>query len=525
MAPKTNNKKESSTSSPPKLRKRKNSQPSTSTPLPSASRKRKSSLTGELCSLPKKSAEQQNNNGNMIRSPATTTKGKKDSFRLEPAILKVGRDTVSPEATAGPLDDLSMATEGYDLDKSAADLLLENSGANLLLSQDAPAATESSNTQANQSRGAASGSKQEDPFEKLHNLMALNFASIKSDNSVMSGQLGLLQNNVVGLSTTVENLKTDVCGMNTRLSSVAAQAVTNKCGITNINKKLNELKDQTRSDIRAQVASALATELKNVDLLSSVPNEISDKLSKLDKEMDKIRAVQTVQQMSANSQRNAPRQSAPTLLRGPEDESRQYWAARRRIRCSPIAPGNSRNDMLKNTDDFLHDKLGIPEGELQSDSIVNVQRLPGKKKQKIQNEVLITFDSVQTRDCVASYASNLSRFDGDPSLRPGLKLEIPDHLCGVFRVLERYAHTLKGQNPGFFKRSIKYDDVNLSLVLDYCTTSGGDWQRANFEEAAASTRSRAGSYRSSSSSVPDERGPHQSQLPGTEDEENMDQQM
>lgn len=83
--------------------------------------------------------------------------------------------------------------------------------------------------------------------------------------------------------------------------------------------------------------------------------------------------------------------------------------------------------------------------------------------------------------------------------RAGLRLEIPDYLCGVFRVLERHAHQLK-EKHAYFKRSIKYDDINLSLVLDYCCREGGNWQRISYNEAAELTRGRLGSARSSTSS-------------------------
>ena len=135
------------------------------------------------------------------------------------------------------------------------------------------------------------------------------------------------------------------------------------------------------------------------------------------------------------------------------------------------------------------------------------------------NEAIITFDSVQTRDCVASYASNLANHSGEQ--RPSLRLEIPDYLCGVFRVLERYAHILKCQNPAFFRRSIKYDDVNLSLVLDYCVVQGGEWYRATYDEAANHTRGKPRRPLSTSSSTQD--GQADAEMGGEEDDTTSNQ--
>lgn len=418
---------------------------------------------------------------------------------------------------------LSVASdvEGLDLDGSVSDLLLDNSAANPAV-QSSQASVVSSQPAPSENNSSQRGT--DDPFEKLHNLMSLNFASIKSDNSVMSGQLGLLQSNVVGLSTTVENLKSDVCGMNTRLTNVAAQAVNNKCNIASINKKLTQMQEDKNSDITDQVAAAVAIELKKTDQTRPVSAELEEKLLKMDKEMDKIRAVQAVQQISSSAGNNRHRlqQNHVQARDGPEDEARKYWAARRKLRCYPISQGSNRNDLLKNADEFFSQVLEIPAGELHEGAIVDIQKVPGKRRQKTQNETLITFDSVQTRDCVVSYASNLAGYSGDPANRPGLKLEVPDHLCGVFRVLERFAHTLKGQNPKYFKRSIKYDDVNLTLVLDYCTAQGAEWQRATFDDAAAHTRGRLTSSRSSTGSVPEDINHQRTQETG--EDSNMEQQ-
>ena len=54
----------------------------------------------------------------------------------------------------------------------------------------------------------------------------------------------------------------------------------------------------------------------------------------------------------------------------------------------------------------------------------------------------------------------------------------------------------KNKHP-LFKRSIKYDDVNQSLLLDYCAAEGGPWHRVEYEEAAQLTRNKTPSTRPS----------------------------
>ena len=126
-------------------------------------------------------------------------------------------------------------------------------------------------------------------------MMALNFASMKSDNLTLSGQLGLLQNNVVGMNETVETLKKEVGGLNTRISNVTAQAVANKSGIANINKKMNEMKESNAKEIGVQVAAAVAKQLGKVDFSSAIPLNITEKMDEMGKQLDRLRAVERVQ--------------------------------------------------------------------------------------------------------------------------------------------------------------------------------------------------------------------------------------
>ena len=165
--------------------------------------------------------------------------------------------------------------------------------------------------------------------------------------------------------------------------------------------------------------------------------------------------------------------------------------------------------MRRNALSFLRENLSVPESEIGDDLIMDVRKIANRKRNAatVQDEAIITFDSVQTRDIVASYASNLSTWRlNNKGVNAGLRLEVPDHLCGVFRVLERHAHNLKSQNP-YFRRSIKYDDVELSLVLDYCTEINGKWERVNYGDAVERTRKRLRGTRSSTDTYQEEPTP------------------
>ena len=136
--------------------------------------------------------------------------------------------------------------------------------------------------------------------------------------------------------------------------------------------------------------------------------------------------------------------------------------------------------------------------------------LPGRKKKKIESEVIVRFTSVQVRDMVVSYAPNLRNWreqDGSGRTAAGLRLEIPDHLMAVFKTLEKYGHYLKEKYKDGLRRHIRYDDYNMTLVIDYALPGKDKWDRVDFETAREELRSHPPSSftynRSSSSSVAD----------------------
>ena len=87
----------------------------------------------------------------------------------------------------------------------------------------------------------------------------------------------------------------------------------------------------------------------------------------------------------------------------------------------------------------------------------------------IKDEVLVVFESVRDRDDVRSFAKNFERRGR------GLRLEVPDHLWPSFRVLQNIGYELKQRHPGL-KRNVLFDDENLDLKLDVCTSPDHPWR-------------------------------------------------
>ena len=123
--------------------------------------------------------------------------------------------------------------------------------------------------------------------------------------------------------------------------------------------------------------------------------------------------------------------------------------------------------------------------------------MPGRKKRKIESEVVVRFRTVQTRDMVVSYAPNLRAWrdqDGSSANATGLRLEIPDHLMGTFKVLERYGHHLKARHGEGLRRHIRFDDYNSTLVMDYALPNKDTWERTDFENAREEMRGQQPMY-------------------------------
>ena len=58
----------------------------------------------------------------------------------------------------------------------------------------------------------------------------------------------------------------------------------------------------------------------------------------------------------------------------------------------------------------------------------------------------------------------------------GLKLEIPEHLIGLFKILQRHGHQMRSKFGKEFTRHIRMSDEDLSLKLDVKLPNESDWQ-------------------------------------------------
>ena len=140
-----------------------------------------------------------------------------------------------------------------------------------------------------------------------------------------------------------------------------------------------------------------------------------------------------------------------------EHES-QYLRSRRSIRIWPVSGVNNTEESVRA---FFMRYLKTPADLANGVKIESVIHQQQARRSKIHHEMLVISDCVQSRDAIQSYAPNLADTGG----AAGLRLDVPDFLRGTFRQFEAHGAALRAKF-GVVKRSIRFDDVTRSLLMD-----------------------------------------------------------
>ena len=159
----------------------------------------------------------------------------------------------------------------------------------------------------------------------------------------------------------------------------------------------------------------------------------------------------------------------------PHEEAYQhaFLKSRRSTRLWPIPQSLNTEESVR---EFFYTILSVPQSISKNVKIESVERVVQPRRSKISNEVLVRFQTTHDRDTIQSYAANLAGIDG----KAGLRIDVPDHLRGVFRQFEAHAALLK-QKYGAVKRSIKFDDAQQSFCMDVKLETTG-WHRIDHQE-------------------------------------------
>lgn len=142
-----------------------------------------------------------------------------------------------------------------------------------------------------------------------------------------------------------------------------------------------------------------------------------------------------------------------------------YLVARKSLRLWPMREANKHS-----LDTYLTSYLAIAQSEIDDlgEVVISRTKNPGRG---VTDECLVRFSTIQDRDFVQSKAPKLARSTG----KAGMRLEIPDHIHWVFKLLEKESWSISKRWPGA-KRNIRFDDATRSFFLDVKVVDG-QWER------------------------------------------------
>ena len=164
--------------------------------------------------------------------------------------------------------------------------------------------------------------------------------------------------------------------------------------------------------------------------------------------------------------------------------SSDYVLARRSLRLWPI-PATSETELWGGVGDFLQDNLGLSDDQVRQEDIEAISRVEDPVAAGIvKAEVLVVFNSAETRDVVMMNANKLAGMvDSAGFPAAGIRLEVPQELVPTFRLLSRFGARLRARHGEGTKRHIKFDDFNSSLYSVVKLPGDLHWTRVSPETA------------------------------------------
>ena len=173
-------------------------------------------------------------------------------------------------------------------------------------------------------------------------------------------------------------------------------------------------------------------------------------------------------------------QETANAWKGTKDDQ-SYFRARRALRMWPVE-GKNDEELWNNTGKFITEILDV--SNVGPEDIQTVRRISAGRRSRAHHLVLVRFNDVTARDCVYRNAPRLATHvsaTGVPTA--GLMLEIPDHLLGSFKTLQRHGHRLRELHGPDFKRHVRLCDEERDIRLDAKFPGDSEWQCITVELA------------------------------------------
>ena len=251
--------------------------------------------------------------------------------------------------------------------------------------------------------------------------------------------------------------------------------------------RLSKATNELRSSVTGQLDQALetigdlngrvtATEKRLDDVETRLERRLEDGLKSMREALPEGRLVDEScgDHESSTSLSYATALSTRPVVGREERREMDYWAARRTLRFRPAAGEGSAEDAARR---FMKDCLTLDDSFLGCAKF-KAERFPFGPKTRYRKEVLVKFDTVESRDVARGAASNLAGYGQEH----GVRLEIPNFLRPAMKALQNLSFDLKQRHPEA-KRNILFDDEAMDLVMDFCVAAGGQWRRVTSEQA------------------------------------------
>ena len=252
-------------------------------------------------------------------------------------------------------------------------------------------------------------------------------------------------------------------------------------------KKMSKAEEMSLATMVGKLAKTVNDMNKNMarrEDISDLKDHFSEKIEDNRREIQKLHALRKEDEDKLEGKILKVVEGATPMAPGTNDrESRQvdleertaFYRCRKSVRIWPVV--QTTDGLLKDVCQFLRLVLLIPHEVIQGLKIEKMERQVQTRRSKINDEVLVQLASSKQRDIVQSYALNLSKMAG----KAGLRMEIPHHLEGAFKVMEEHAGLLNKKFPGT-KRSIKFDDIAMSLSIDIKLPSDDQWHKFSYRQ-------------------------------------------
>ena len=261
-------------------------------------------------------------------------------------------------------------------------------------------------------------------------------------------------------------------------------------------KKITETVHEIGQRVRAN-SDTIRELQKTVEKLQSAQPANGDVEARIETRMKEL-LVERISTISDKTGIHTQPETAPIRQSGQniqieEQNRRKFQFSRRALRLWPV-PGNGDAELRSELGKFLRSVLRVDEEEVGDKNVERIRRVKAPRKSHAFDEVLVIFDDKYSRDRVSAHAKNLSEYVESITGKPnaGLKIDYPDHLAAVFRLLETYGRELRNTHGPGLKRHIKFDDELETLYMDVKLPTLEEWLKITPQLAKENRKQMAG---------------------------------